>query len=760
MNNMNVSDKIKQLFYGLKMLDDEKIFPYSNFKNDEFFFITRDNKILSLLTAWIKHINEKEIVCISLYKEKGPSDKPPFIFVKPKGTPFKWLIEEKSAGVYYLTEKRFTEEDESSGYELIDTIYYPYEFEFFSSEYPQMALKSQANVHDEDKIQAVAESLALCEFIYVVMDPKNYDKWKATAKPYVDSKTETNCIFVALEEQDSSTKFYTSTYDDFTKPFYAGISMDSFEDLLSLSRMDPQLELCITFYNAKIKIYALNVYNAMQKTKTSIENFDPEKLVHIEEEVKKTARIRKTRTAEIIAASIALPFLFLFLYLNFRTPFASKDRFRSTFYRESYGQFDVYRGFKKDVVIDKKSRVKSKISKAPEIIGPKAFSGKNITSFTSTAFVKYIDKQAFSGCKNLKYVKLNPGVLEIQSGAFENCPIEEIEIPNTVYLLGDDILKGTNVKRIIVGKNAFLNNPGAFASQVNDYNVQFYYTDDAAAFDPLTYVTFSDDRKVVTDIFCPFETLVIPEGVECLNLDSNKNPDTLLTKDYIQRYKWSRRSCVKEMILPKSLKKIESLSFYLADIKKIELPENLEELGDHAFHASTLREISLNENLKKIGSSCFGFTQIENIVIPDSVTEIEDNAFTFCEKLNSIVLGDGIEKVDSYSFEFCKNLSEVKLGKNIKCISDSAFYNCKNLKHIEFNEGLEEIKSWAFAYTSLETVVIPKSVKKIGRNVFPDTVKKAYILNPDCIMEDSFKSTTKIIYIKDISEIEDDPDME
>ena len=154
MNNMNVSDKIKQLFYGLKMLDDEKIFPYSNFKNDEFFFITRDNKILSLLTAWIKHINEKEIVCISLYKEKDPSDKPPFIFVKPKGTPFKWLIEEKSAGVYYLTEKRFTEEDESSGYELIDTIYYPYEFEFFSSEYPQMALKSQANVPDEDKIQA------------------------------------------------------------------------------------------------------------------------------------------------------------------------------------------------------------------------------------------------------------------------------------------------------------------------------------------------------------------------------------------------------------------------------------------------------------------------------------------------------------------------------------------------------------------------------------------------------------------------------
>lgn len=442
-------------------------------------------------------------------------------------------------------------------------------------------------------------------------------------------------------------------------------------------------------------------------------------------------------TAAIVITVLCVP-----LYLTFRTPFTSEDK------TQPYGHIDAYRSRKKDVLIDENSRVKSRISTAPEIIGSNAFRGKNITSFTSTAFVKFIDPQAFSDCQNLRSIKLNQGLLEIRSRAFENCPVEEIEIPSTVYHLGADILSGSRVKKITVGRNLFLLNPWAFKPQLNTDDVEFIFTDDDAAFDPMTYVSFSgDDHKEIIDIFCPFDAIWIPEGVESLDLHLVRRPDSYISDRYIGYSTWYNRSNVKLIILPDSLKRIAKNSFSGADIKFIAIPDTMEELEESVFNNSELTSIQLGNNLKKIGNSCFSNSALKRIVIPDSIKEIEDYAFYSCHDLAYVSIGDGLEKIGSCTFKNCSSLSFVELGKSVRRISNDAFYGCKKLKHIEFNEGLEEIGDWAFEKTNLKSVLIPKSVKRIGFVAFPKNLETAYILNPNCIIDNSFSYSTKVIYI-------------
>ena len=62
---------------------------------------------------------------------------------------------------------------------------------------------------------------------------------------------------------------------------------------------------------------------------------------------------------------------------------------------------------------------------------------ENITKVTAFDSLMYVDECAFSGCKNLKEVKLGNKIKKIRSGAFERCSmLTEFVLPETVTELG------------------------------------------------------------------------------------------------------------------------------------------------------------------------------------------------------------------------------------------------------------------------------------------------------------------------------------
>ena len=80
-------------------------------------------------------------------------------------------------------------------------------------------------------------------------------------------------------------------------------------------------------------------------------------------------------------------------------------------------------------------------------------------------------------------------------------------------------------------------------------------------------------------------------------------------------------------------------------------------------------------------------------------------------------LCEGLEKIGG--FEGCTSLKRVVIPSSIKCIGKKAFYNCTELKSVELREGLEKIMESAFGNcTSLEQISVPSSVKEIASDAF------------------------------------------
>lgn len=118
-----------------------------------------------------------------------------------------------------------------------------------------------------------------------------------------------------------------------------------------------------------------------------------------------------------------------------------------------------------------------------------------------------------------------------------------------------------------------------------------------------------------------------------------------------------------------------------------------------------------------------------------------------------IVLPDTIKEIPERFLGGIFGLQEVVLSKNTKIIGLSAFKNCQNLSKCVLPEGLKEIQDEAFIDTSLERLILPKSIEKLGKNVFTIYVVSMYSeipivrfqsLEPPVLDIDSFYQGTRI----------------
>ncbi len=62
-----------------------------------------------------------------------------------------------------------------------------------------------------------------------------------------------------------------------------------------------------------------------------------------------------------------------------------------------------------------------------------------------------------------------------------------------------------------------------------------------------------------------------------------------------------------------------------------------------------------------------------------------------------------------------ESISEIYLPASFKAIEDNAFYSCRKLKVFSLNDGIEEIGSYAVAFTAINDITFPESVTHIGR---------------------------------------------
>lgn len=121
----------------------------------------------------------------------------------------------------------------------------------------------------------------------------------------------------------------------------------------------------------------------------------------------------------------------------------------------------------------------------------------------------------------------------------------------------------------------------------------------------------------------------------------------------------------------------------------------------------------------------------ENYVVPAqitegditySITDMDTQCFYSASNLTSISLPATIEKLPIGCFQGCTNLSNVQLPEKLKILESSCFNDCVSLKKIALPQTLEKIGDGCFVCMGdgLETIIIPASVKEIGKSAFGD----------------------------------------
>ncbi|MBO5110790.1 MAG: leucine-rich repeat protein [Clostridia bacterium] len=168
---------------------------------------------------------------------------------------------------------------------------------------------------------------------------------------------------------------------------------------------------------------------------------------------------------------------------------------------------------------------------------------------------------------------------------------------------------------------------------------------------------------------------------------------------------------------------------------KLTKEDGVTEIGEGAFSGvSDLTEFEIPETVETIGKGAFKGTGLTEVEIPDSVTTIGEDAFADCENLTTITIGAGVREIAEGAFsmvydgEYLHTVSLIHVTKGnpwfkveggclIHIKSQTVIFGTKDCV-IPTDGSVTRIGAYAFAFSSIENIVIPETVTEIGTGAF------------------------------------------
>ena len=159
----------------------------------------------------------------------------------------------------------------------------------------------------------------------------------------------------------------------------------------------------------------------------------------------------------------------------------------------------------------------------------------------------------------------------------------------------------------------------------------------------------------------------------------------------------------------------------------LKLPNSLTDIGIAAFmDCKYFTSLELSNALSVIPKHAFkGCVCLSgSLVIPDSVKAIGEYAFYGCSFTGSLTLPSSVTTIGQSAFTSCQGFTKLELPNTLSVIPTQAFMDCRNLSgELVIPASVTEIGNHAFngcKKLNAETgqVTLPKSLKKIGYNVF------------------------------------------
>lgn len=347
-----------------------------------------------------------------------------------------------------------------------------------------------------------------------------------------------------------------------------------------------------------------------------------------------------------------------------------------------------------------------------------------------------VGDHAFDSCKTLERVQLPETVTTLGSYAFFGCSgMKWVNVPCSVTLAGDYVFQGckgtccfdVDQKRggYDLGKLFRTNNFTGLEFGENVETVSgstFYYTE-------VHSVKFSASIREMKEGFWHVSDL---EKVEFASVESACS--ILYGYDGVNPLKYAHHLYidgkeVKDLVIPEGVKSISEYAFNGADITSLSIPSTLEEMGQMAFSScSSLARVTVDaaNPLYDSRNGCNAMVRTADntlvmacpsTTIPEGIEAIGSYAFFAVKGLSKLEFPSSVKKLEDFALYCCTDLKEVVLNKGIELLGNYAFGVCP-LSKINFPESLTNIGNYCFYATGFTDIVVPKTWKKIGANVF------------------------------------------
>lgn len=393
--------------------------------------------------------------------------------------------------------------------------------------------------------------------------------------------------------------------------------------------------------------------------------------------------------------------------------------------------------------------------------------GKDMTSIGNRCFRKWFIKTI------LETIVLPDNIEWIGDDAFENQKVQALpanirHIGSSAFSVSDDDIDA-GIQSGVIELPASLEYVGKYAFSCT-------ITEDVDGYPPQVFLTkrykklsincdnidmYSTFRNLDFDEIVFGENVTTVSGFEYSHITTISFPETI-TRIADGAFQYAEK--LTEITIPSSVREIGDEAFYSCDsLKNVIISEGVEKIGEKAFFNTKISELMLPSTITSLGAiiaggenSCLTTVTLNNIAGPVETGETRINYEIFGSIIDSPLLtdvyinGNFPEWKPRYSNfhgypPFRGTEWTAHVGTGIVKIPDGAFYmvddydayydryfrDSNGLARIDMSEGVEEIGERAFFASDLTEVVLPQTVRTLGKGAFGRCSRLASVSVPD-----------------------------
>lgn len=355
--------------------------------------------------------------------------------------------------------------------------------------------------------------------------------------------------------------------------------------------------------------------------------------------------------------------------------------------------------------------------------------------------VTQIGERAFLGCYDLTSVSLPEGIVSLEEGAFSDCGIISIVIPNSVTQIGNGVFSGCRELTSV-----------SLPPKITTINDNLFYLCDKLTSIALPESVTSIGKYAfghcyqLTSISIPLGVTRIETGAfrGCSNLNTLLLPNSVTS---IGDEAFKGCESLSTLVIPGSVTSIGEFTFSNCEsLTYVDIPKGVTAIGTGAFYeCKGLTSLSISESVTSIESIAFAdCPNLESIVVnpQNPVFDSRENCHAIITSAtNTLIVGcqktvipHSVTAIGELAFFCQRNLPSIEIPASVNVIGNRAFQMCESLAHVTLSEGLRRIEDEAFSQCSnLSTLSIPSTVTSVGKNAFHFCPRLASVHIPDCV---------------------------